>query len=70
MELPNAHGFNAVMDVVNSVTKRPHFMAMNTTVSAEGMAHLYYRDMWKLHSLPLQWLHDRSSMFIATSCMS
>ena len=40
-------------------------MATNTTVSAEGAAHLYYRDVWKLHGLPLQWLHDRGSMFIA-----
>ena len=53
------------MVVVDSVTKQLHFMATNTTVSAEGAAHLYYRDVWKLHSLPLQWLHDRGSVFIA-----
>ena len=57
MELPNAHGFNTVMVVVNSITKQPHFMVTNTTVSAEGAAQLYYQDMWKLHGLPLQWLH-------------
>ena len=39
-------------------------MATNTTVSAEGAACLYYRDVWKLHGLPLQWLHDRGSVFI------
>ena len=64
MELLDAHGFDAVMVVVDSVTKWPHFMATNTTVSAEGATCLYYRDVWKLHSLPLQWLHDRGSMFI------
>ena len=53
------------MVVVDSVTKWPHFMATNTTVSAEGAARLYYWDVWKLHGLPLQWLHDRSSVFIA-----
>ena len=53
------------MVVVDSVTKRLHFMATNTMVSAEGAACLYYRDMWKLHGLPLQWLHDRGSIFIA-----
>ena len=52
------------MVVVNSITKWPHFMAMNTTVSAEGTTRLYYQDMWKLHGLPLQWLHDCGSMFI------
>ena len=67
MELPDSHGFDMVMVVVDSVTKRPHFMATNTTVLAEGAACLYYWDMWKLHSLPLQWLHDHSSVFIAGS---
>ena len=38
VELPDVHGFDVVMVVVDSVTKRPHFMAMNTTVSAEGAA--------------------------------
>ena len=52
------------MVVVDSVTKWPHFMATNTMVSAEGAARLYYRDVWKLHGLPLQWLHDRGSVFI------
>ena len=65
MELPDAHSFDAVMVMVDSITKRPHFMATNTTVSAEGTAHLYYQDVWKLHSLPLQWLHNCGSMFIA-----
>ena len=53
------------MVMVDSVTKWPHFMATNTTVSAEGAARLYYWDVWNLHGLPLQWLHDRGSIFIA-----
>ena len=64
MELPDAHSFDMVMVVVDSITKQPHFMATNTTVSAEGATRLYYQDVWKLHGLPLQWLHDRGSMFI------
>ena len=65
MELPDVHGFNVVMVVDDSITKRPHFKATNTTVSAEGTTRLYYWDVWKPHGLPLQWLHDRGSMFIA-----
>ena len=52
------------MVVVDSITKQLHFMATNITVSAEGTACLYYWDLWKLHGLPLQWLHDRGSVFI------
>jgi len=65
MELPDAHGFDAIMVVVDSLTKRAHFMATNTTVSAEGAAWLYYQHVWKLHGLPLQWLHDCGSVFIS-----
>src|SRR6185369_13301035 len=33
--------------------------------SAEGAARLYYQHIWKLHGLPLQWLHDRGTVFIS-----
>ncbi len=65
VELPDSHGFDAIMVVVDSVTKRPHFIPTNTTVSSEGAARLYYQHVWKLHGLPLEWLHDRGSVFIS-----
>ncbi len=51
--------------MVNSLMKRPHFIPTNTTVSSEGAARLYYQHVWKLHGLPLEWLHDRGSVFIS-----
>ncbi len=42
VELPDSHGFDAIMVVVDSVTKRPHFIPTNTMVSSEGAAQLYY----------------------------
>ena len=47
-ELPPAHGFDAVMVVVDSTTKRPHFLPTHTLVTAEGAANLYYKNIWKL----------------------
>jgi hypothetical protein len=38
VELPDAHGYDAVMNVVNSVSKRAHFIPMNTTITAAGAA--------------------------------
>ena len=34
-ELPDSHGFDAVMVLVDSTTKRPHFIATHTTVTAK-----------------------------------
>ena len=51
MELPEAHGFDAVMNVVDSVSKRAHFISTNTTITALGAAQLYLAHVWKLHRL-------------------
>jgi Integrase zinc binding domain len=38
VELPDAHGYDAVMNVVDLVLKRTHFISMNTTITATGAA--------------------------------
>jgi hypothetical protein len=45
VELPESHGYDAIMNVVNSVTKCAHFIPMHTTITAEGAARLYLRDV-------------------------
>jgi hypothetical protein len=41
VELPESHGYNTIMNVVDSVTKRAHFLSVHTTITAEGAARLY-----------------------------
>jgi hypothetical protein len=38
--------------------KRVHCLPTHTTISAEGAAILYYREVWKHHGLPRQVLSD------------
>jgi len=43
---------DAIMTVVNSISKRVHFVPTHTTVTAEGAARLFLHHVWKLHGLP------------------
>jgi len=43
---------DAIMTVVDSVSKRVHFVPIHTTVMVEGAARLFLHHVWKLHGLP------------------
>jgi hypothetical protein len=51
-ELPEVNGKDCIMVVVDSVTKRSHFVDTNTTISAVGSTRLYVKHVWKHHGLP------------------
>jgi transposase InsO family protein len=65
VELPESHGYDVIMNIVDSVTKRAHFIPTHTTIMAEGAAQLYLRDVWKHHGTPRVVLSDRGSQFVA-----
>jgi len=65
VELPLSSRHNAVMTVVDSVSKRAHFIPTHTTVTAEGAARLFLHQVWKLHGLPICVVSDRRPQFIA-----
>jgi len=65
MELPLSSGHNAVMTVVDSVSKRVHFIPTHTTVTAEGAARLFLHQVWKLHGLLKCVISDCGPQFVA-----
>jgi hypothetical protein len=65
VELPKSHGYNAIMCVVDSLTKRAHFIPMHTTINAEGTALLFLKEVWKHHGTPRVVVSDRGPQFVA-----
>jgi hypothetical protein len=64
VELPESEGKDAVMVVVDSVTKQAHFIDTVTTLSSAGTAKLYVQHIWKHHGLPEKALLDRGPQFV------
>jgi len=66
VELLESSRYDAVMTVVDSVSKRVHFVPTHMMVTAEGVARLFLHHVWKLHGLPKCVVSDRGPQFIAS----
>jgi len=65
VELPLSSGHNAVITMVDSVSKRVHSILTHTMVTAEEAARLFLHQVWKLHGLPICIVSDRGPQFVA-----
>jgi hypothetical protein len=45
VELPESHGYNTIMCVINSLTKCAHFIPTHTTIIAEGTTLLFLKEV-------------------------
>ena len=64
VKLPELSEYNVVMTVVDSVSKRAHFILTHTTVTAESIMRLFLHHVWKLYSLPNCIISDRGPQFV------
>jgi transposase InsO family protein len=65
VELPESHGYNTIMCVVNSLTKCAHFIPTHTTINTEGTALLFLKEVWKHHGMPRVVVSDKGPQFVA-----
>jgi len=54
------------MTVVDSVSKRVHFVPTHIIVTVEGAARLFLHHVWKLHGLPKRVVSDCRPQFVAS----
>src|SRR5215469_8845125 len=64
VELPESAGYDAVFNMVDSVSKRAHFIPTNTTLTAAGATCLFLHNVWKLHGLPGRVVSDQGPQFV------
>ena len=65
VELPESHGYDADMNVMDSMSKMSHFIPTHTMITALGAAHLFLTHVWKLHGLLRQVVSNQGPQFIA-----
>jgi transposase InsO family protein len=63
--LSESEAYDAIMVIVDRLTKMRHFIPCNTTVNSEDFTQLYLRNIWKLHGLPTHVTSDCGTQFTA-----
>lgn len=61
--LPVSEGFDAIMTVVDKLSKRPKYTAMKTTDDAELVAHLFFDSVLRHPGTPTVIISDRDPKF-------
>jgi hypothetical protein len=65
VKLPESHGYDAIMCIVDSLTKHTHFIPTHTTINAEGTTLLFFKEVWKHPGTPRVVVSDREPQFVA-----
>ena len=64
--LPPSHAFDAILVIVDRLTKQSHFIPTTTTVDAPALAWLYLSNVVKLHGVAESIISDRGSVFVSS----
>src|SRR5258708_5025695 len=68
-ELLNSQGYNAVLVVVDCLSKRIHTIPTVTSLDSAGVARLFLEHVWHHHGLPEEVISDRRPAFMSNfSC--
>ncbi|XP_024172348.1 uncharacterized protein LOC112178434 [Rosa chinensis] len=63
--LPNSSGKNAIMVVVDRLTKYSHFIGVTHPYSAKTIAEVFLKEIFRLHGMPKMIVSDRDPIFLS-----
>src|SRR5882672_6014509 len=69
-ELLLSQGYDAIMVVVDRLSKRTHIIPTTSDVTAARVAKLFQDHIWKLHGLPEEVISDRGTQFVSNFTQS
>ena len=61
--LPRSNKIDAILVIVDCFIKMIRLKATTTSVSSEGVAKIYWDEIWKIHGIPKTTLNDRGPQF-------
>jgi len=64
-ELLQSHGYDAIMVVVDRLSKHAHTVPTTSDVTALGIAWLFRDHVWKLHRLPEEVISELGTQFVS-----
>ena len=62
--LPLSNGFDAVLVIVDRLTKMRHYVPCHMTDNAEDVSRIFIREIYRLHGAPVSVISDRDIRFI------
>jgi len=63
--LPLSQGFDALLVVVECLSKMAHYIPTTTTVDSKGIAKLFFDNVFRLHGIPDSVVSDRGTQFVS-----